>query len=90
MDIFCVSQPALVGCDDDAQISGEHEEEGEHNVSLSLQLFSVNKLGEAGRQKKGRLSIVFLLLLALFFIVQSHSFALPIFFIWFNLTDKAC
>ncbi len=41
MDIFCVSQPALAGCDDDAQISGEHEEEGEQNVSLSLQLFSV-------------------------------------------------
>ena len=36
MDIFCFSQPALVGCDDDAQISSEHEEEGEQNVSLSL------------------------------------------------------
>ena len=36
IDIFCVSQPALVGCDDDAQISGEHEEEGEQSVSLRL------------------------------------------------------
>jgi len=36
MDIFCVSQPALVGCDDDAQISGEHEEEGGQSVSLTL------------------------------------------------------
>jgi len=38
MDVFCFSQPALVGCNADAQmISGGYEEEGEQkNVSSSL------------------------------------------------------
>ena len=53
MDVFCVSQPALVGCDDDAQISGEHEEEEEKSVSLKVCSCSQSNCRNDGEKDNG-------------------------------------
>jgi len=80
IDIFCVSQPALVGCDDDAQISGDHIKKKESK--------SVAVLSQTGGIMDGKKDNGWWLFLSL--LCNPTSSHYPSSFVWFNLTDKAC
>mmetsp|Transcript_23601 Transcript_23601/g.38186 ORF Transcript_23601/g.38186 Transcript_23601/m.38186 type:complete len:94 (+) Transcript_23601:1032-1313(+) len=93
MDIFCGSWLALVfGCDDDAQISSEYEEEGEQNVSSkSVAVLSHQAGANIIKAKKGTTVSSFSAGGGSLLCCAIPLLTLPIFFIWFIfLTDKVC